>query len=51
MNGDIFTMTKQGKVKKMFNFGQGTADISFAKGLNLLMVPQMNESKLIFLQL
>jgi sugar lactone lactonase YvrE len=51
MTGDIFTMNKQGKVKKMFNFGQGTADISFAKGLNLLMIPQMNQNKIIFLQL
>lgn len=51
MNGDIFTMSKQGKVKKMFNFGPGTADISFAKDLNLLMIPQMNQNKIIFLQL
>lgn len=51
MNGNIFTMTKQGKVKKMFNMGQGTADISVAKELDLLMIPQMNQSKLIFIQL
>ncbi|MBA2403505.1 MAG: SMP-30/gluconolactonase/LRE family protein [Bdellovibrionales bacterium] len=51
MNGDIFTMSKSGKVKKMFNFGQGTADISVAKELDLLMIPQMNQSKIIFIQL
>jgi sugar lactone lactonase YvrE len=51
MNGDIFTMNKQGKVKKMFNFGQGSADLSVAKDLNLLMIPQMNQSKIIFIQL
>jgi sugar lactone lactonase YvrE len=51
MNGDVFTMNKQGKVKKMFNFGPGTADITFAKDLNLLMIPQMNQNKIIFVQL
>ena len=51
MNGDIFTMNKQGKVKKMFNFGPGSADLSVAKDLNLLMIPQMNQSKIIFIQL
>jgi len=51
MNGDISAMDKQGKVKKMFNFGQGTADITVAKELDLLMVPQMNQSKIIFIQL
>jgi sugar lactone lactonase YvrE len=51
MNGDIFTMNKQGKVKKMFNFGQGSADISVAKELNLLMIPQMYQNKIIFVQL
>lgn len=51
MNGDIFTMNKQGKVKKMFNMGQGSADLSVAKDLNLLMIPQMNQNKIIFIQL
>jgi sugar lactone lactonase YvrE len=51
ISGDIFTMTKQGKVKKMFNLGQGTADISVARDLNLLLVPQMGQNKLIFIQL
>lgn len=51
MNGDIFTMDKKGTVRKMFNLGQGAADLSFAKDLNLLMVPQMNQSKIIFIQL
>jgi sugar lactone lactonase YvrE len=51
MNGNVFTMNKQGQVKKMFNLGQGTADITVAKELNLLMVPQMYQNKLIFIQL
>ncbi len=51
MNGDIFTMSKQGKVRKMFNLGPGAADLTFAKDLNLLMVPQMNQNKIIFIQL
>ena len=51
MNGNVFTMNKQGQVKKMFNLGQGTADITVAKELNLLMVPQMFQNKLIFIQL
>jgi sugar lactone lactonase YvrE len=49
--GDIYTMTKQGKTQKMFNLGYGTADLTVAKELNLLAVPQMNDSKLIFIKL
>lgn len=51
MNGDVYSMDKSGKVSKRYNFGQGTADISFAKDLNLLIVPQMNKSKILFIQL
>jgi sugar lactone lactonase YvrE len=51
MSGDVYTMTKQGEVKKMFNLGQGTADISVAKELNLLLVPQMYQNKLILIKL
>ena len=32
-----------------FNFGTGSADLSVAKDLNLLMIPQMNQSKIIFI--
>ena len=49
--GDIYTMTKQGKTQKMFNLGYGAADLTVAKELNLLAVPQMNDSKLIFIKL
>lgn len=51
MTGDIYTMSKQGKVKKMFNFSQGAADLSVAKELGLLMIPQMNQNKIIFIKL
>lgn len=51
MNGDVFMMTKSGEAKKVYNFGKGTADISYAKELNLLLVPQMNQSKLMFIAL
>ncbi len=44
-------MKKNGKTKKMYNFGQGTADISVAKELNLLLVPQMGQNKLMFIKL
>lgn len=45
MNGDIYKVEKVGKSQKMYNLSQGVADITFAKELNLLLVPQMNESK------
>jgi sugar lactone lactonase YvrE len=51
ISGDVYTMSKQGKVKKMFNLGGGTADLSVAKELNLLLVPQMGQNKLLFIQL
>jgi sugar lactone lactonase YvrE len=51
ISGDVYTMTKQGITKKMFNLGQGTADISVARDLNLLLVPQMGQNRLIFIQL
>lgn len=51
ISGDVYAMKKNGKTKKMFNFGQGTADISVAKELNLLLVPQMGQNKLMFIKL
>lgn len=51
MNGDISVMNKQGEVKKKFNLGQGTADLSIVKEQNLLLIPQMNQNKIIFIQL
>lgn len=51
MNGDISMMTKQGKVRKMFNLGPGTADLSIVKELNLMVLPQMNQNKVMFIQL
>jgi hypothetical protein len=45
MNGDVFKIQKDGTAEKMYNFSQGCADISFSQDLNLLLVPQMNESK------
>ena len=51
ITGNVFTMTKQGKVSKMFNLGQGTADISVARELGLLLVPQMLQNKILFIKL
>ncbi len=51
INGDVWSVMKNGKTYKRFNFGQGTADISVAKELNLLLVPQMNQSKLFAIKL
>ena len=45
MNGDIYRVRKNGSAQKVFNLNQGAADLSFSKELNLLLVPQMNESK------
>lgn len=47
MNGDVYRIQKDGATEKMYNFSQGCADISFSKDLNLLLVPQMNESKVL----
>ena len=44
-NGDIYKVKKNGSAQKILNLKQGAADISFSKELNLLLVPQMNESK------
>lgn len=51
MNGNIFMMNKKGETKKMFNLGSGTADLSIVKDQNLLVIPQMNQNKIIFIQL
>jgi sugar lactone lactonase YvrE len=51
INGDIWQVKKNGEASRKFNFGQGTADISVAKELNLLLVPQMNQNKLIAVEL
>lgn len=45
MNGDIYKVQKNGSAEKVFNLKQGAADLSFSKELNLLLIPQMNESK------
>lgn len=51
MNGDIYSMEKNGTVRKMFNLGAGTADHSIVKELNILIIPQMMQNKIIFVQL
>ncbi len=51
MNGNVFMMNKKGETKKMFNLGSGTADLSIVKDQNLLVIPQMNQNKIIFIQL
>lgn len=47
MTGDIFSVKKNGESQKVYNLGQGTADISFAKDLGLLLIPQMSQNKII----
>ena len=51
ISGDVWSVQKNGKAEKRFNFGQGTADLSVARELNLLLIPQMNQSKLIAIRL
>lgn len=45
LNGDIYKVQKNGSAQKVMNLKQGAADLSFSKELNLLLIPQMNESK------
>ena len=45
ISGDIYKVSKDGKSEKLLNLGQGSADISVAKELNLLLVPQMSKSR------
>lgn len=45
MNGDIYQLKKTGEGRKVYNLRQGAADLYFSKELNILLVPQMNESK------
>jgi sugar lactone lactonase YvrE len=45
MNGDIYKVQKNGSASKIMNLKQGAADLSFSKELNLLLIPQMYESK------
>ncbi len=47
MNGDIYKVQKNGSAQKVMNLKQGAADLSFSKELNLLLIPQMNESKVL----
>ncbi len=51
MNGDIYQLKKNGSAQKVYNLSQGAADLSFAKELNLLLVPQMNQSKVFAIKL
>lgn len=51
INGDVWKVKKTGEATKRFNFGQGTADISVAKELNLLLIPQMSQNKIIAVEL
>lgn len=51
INGDIWKVKKNGEASKKLSFGQGTADISVAKELNLLLVPQMSQNKVIAVDL
>ncbi len=50
MTGDVFRVNQAGEGQRLFNFGPGTADISYAPELETLLVPQMNQSKLILVK-
>ena len=43
MNGDVYRVDG-GKATKVFNLGQGAADLSVAVPLKLLLIPQMNQN-------
>ena len=47
ISGDIYEVQKSGAFKKRYNLGQGTADLSVAKELGLVLIPQMNQNKVI----
>lgn len=51
ISGDVFVMKPNGQGELKYNFGQGTADISVAKELGLLLVPQMGQNKVIAVKL
>ncbi|HXH30803.1 MAG TPA: SMP-30/gluconolactonase/LRE family protein [Bacteriovoracaceae bacterium] len=51
ISGDIYEVSKSGKAQKRYNLGQGTADITVAKELGLLLIPQMNQNKVIAIYL
>lgn len=51
MNGNVHLVKKNGSSTLKYNFGQGTADISVAKELNLLLIPQMNTSRVIAVEI
>jgi sugar lactone lactonase YvrE len=47
ISGDIHRLALNGKAETLMNFGNGTADISYAAGLGLLLVPQMMQNKVL----
>jgi sugar lactone lactonase YvrE len=51
MTGDVYKVQKNGSAEKKYNFGQGTADIHFAKELNVLLIPQMGQNKIIAIKI
>lgn len=44
-NGNVYRVQKNGSAELVMNLKTGAADLSFSKELNLLLVPQMKESK------
>ncbi len=47
MSGDVYKVAKNGTAQKVYYLSPGTADVTFAKELNLLLIPQMNENKVL----
>lgn len=46
MNGGLFHISSKGKVEKILDFNQGSADLELIEKENLLIIPQMKENKL-----
>ena len=47
MAGGVFKIDADGKGEKMIERGQGSADIDYVAADKLLLVPMMNDDKLI----
>lgn len=51
VSGDVFIVTPEGRVAKLLNVGKGSADIAFSPKEKMLIVPQMQESRVIAFEL
>ncbi|MCG8572257.1 MAG: hypothetical protein MJB14_19160 [Spirochaetes bacterium] len=47
ITGDLYQVNHAGKFTVIANYQQGTADLEYIKSKNIILIPQMNENKLI----